>query len=66
MWQTKYAVMQNIPDGSGDIVEMFLTEEEAQDYADKVNFWLDDDDPYFLYVQEVYTMTVPCGQTIEF
>ena len=64
--QKKYAVMQNIPDGNSDIVKMFLTEEEAQDYADKVNFWLNDDDEYFLYVKEVQTITVPYGQTVTF
>ena len=64
--QTKYAVMQNIPDGSNEVVKLFPTEEEAQAYADNVNFWLLDDDEYFLYVEEVNTMTVPYGQTVTF
>ena len=64
--QTKYAVMQNIPDGSNYVVKMFLTEDEACDYADEINSLLLDDDDYFLYVKEVRTMIVPYGQTIEF
>lgn len=62
---TKFAVVEHYPDGNSSIIAMFLTEKQAQDYADQNNRWLLDDE-LPLTITRVQTMTVSYGQTVSF
>lgn len=57
MWQTKYAVVEHFPDGNSSKIMLFPTEKQAQDYADKCNYYLCDDE-LPLTIKKVQTITL--------